>query len=144
MAKARNILNNNQFMVLPVWGFSTSPSPNEELSSSSLSGTISQQPTIEIPTTTTESIFSVFGGQATYNIFGGIIKAPNKLCIDEEQEKLKPRFLPYTCENCGYHTDIPVELLDIVSKANSLNYQSKDVSPSFTCPVCNSKLIHKE
>ena len=67
-----------------------------------------------------------------------------KLCIDEEQEKLKPRFLPYTCENCGYHTDIPVELLDIVSKANSLNYQSKDVSPSFTCPVCNSKLTHKE
>lgn len=67
-----------------------------------------------------------------------------KLCIDEEQEKLKPRFLPYTCENCNYHTDIPIELIDIVSKANSLNYQSKDVSPSFTCPVCNSKLIHKE
>ena len=48
MVKTRKILNAIQFTVLPVCGFSTSPSPNEELSpselpSSGLSGTVVSQ-----------------------------------------------------------------------------------------------------
>ena len=58
--------------------------------------------------------------------------------IDKKMEKLKSRFLPYICENYDYHTNIPIELIDILSKANYLNYQS------FLLVLLYSKLTYKE
>ena len=66
-----------------------------------------------------------------------------KLCIDEEQEKIKPKFLTYSCTNCNYQTEIPIELIEIITKINNLNYQNNDFKPSFICPKCNHELKYK-
>lgn len=67
-----------------------------------------------------------------------------KLCIDEDKEKEKPKFLTFSCENCDYKTEIPIELIELVEKANEISTSSKEKEDiHFKCPKCANKLIFK-
>lgn len=64
-----------------------------------------------------------------------------KLCIDEDKEQEKPKFLTYACENCDYKTEIPIELIELVEKANEVGTTSKEKEDiHFKCPKCTKKM----
>ncbi len=67
-----------------------------------------------------------------------------KLCIDEELENKKSHYKTYYCNNCGYHTEIPDELLKIVHDASILTNNQKPNLPSFKCPKCNQEINPKK
>lgn len=64
-----------------------------------------------------------------------------KLCVDEdEQEKNKPLFIKYKCDKCDYQTDIPYQIIKILSEFNKI-YASFDIEKLiFDCKNCNGKI----
>ncbi len=65
-----------------------------------------------------------------------------KFCIDDStqmEEKLK--YVKYKCNKCSYETDIPYELLELLTKANEIYTHNQKNSPLFQCANCDGHII---
>jgi len=61
-----------------------------------------------------------------------------KLCLDEEDEHKKVKYILYTCKNCNEEVKIPIEIVKHFLYLNKLKH-SKDI-PTFKCTNCNDNL----
>lgn len=67
-----------------------------------------------------------------------------KLCIDESDiEIYKPKYVKYICNKCGYETDIPYELIELLTMANSIDIRINNFQPLFKCKNCDGFIISK-
>ncbi|MBP3920578.1 MAG: helix-turn-helix transcriptional regulator [Bacilli bacterium] len=64
-----------------------------------------------------------------------------KLCIDEdEQTKKTPLFIKYKCDKCNYETDIPYQIIKLISEFGKI-YPNFDLEKLiFDCKQCNGKI----
>ena len=62
-----------------------------------------------------------------------------------KKKKKKPKFLTFARENCDYKTEIPIELIELIEKANELSSVPKEKEDiHFKCPKCANKLKLKQ
>lgn len=69
-----------------------------------------------------------------------------KLCMDDENEKNEniSKFISYKCNKCNYETEIPLELIELLNKANSICTHIANNTPIFKCANCDGFIVPKE
>lgn len=64
-----------------------------------------------------------------------------KLCIDEDSaNKSKPQFITFKCEKCDYETDIPFEMIQLLSDAGKMSDGFDLSKTNFNCKKCDGKM----
>ncbi len=67
-----------------------------------------------------------------------------KLCIDDSSPLEKPKYIKYKCNKCSYETDIPYELVELLTKANEIYVHNENNIPLFHCANCDGHILPSE